>query len=112
MKRTPKKIAFLIGAITGAIIIYTEFFGISNVPSWLIDAIGFPIIIGLLVSRIILWPVCALSQTNICRGLGFDGGPLEWVEWTSIYLHTMVFYGLLFVGIYMVYLKIKKSILS
>ncbi len=66
MKCTPKKIAFLVGALFGFLLTYTELFGISSaVPSWMLDIIGFPILLGFLVSSIILWPVCALSTTNI-----------------------------------------------
>ncbi len=68
-----------------------------------------PFLIGMYIGDILLGPVCHFSTTNICRGLGFDGGPLEWVEWTSLIGGGILIYGLIFWGVYRLYLFIRNK---
>lgn len=78
-------------------------------PPLFFQIFGFPAKVGLLISDIILWPICKLDTTNICRGLGLDGGPLAWIEWTGLFGGMIIGYGIIFLLIYLLYIKAKKQ---
>jgi hypothetical protein len=40
--------------------------------------------------------LCPLLPPDSCRGLGLDGGPLEWLEWVMLFLQFAIGYGILF----------------
>lgn len=43
-----------------------------------------------------IWLVCdVLKRDDLCIGLGFDSGPLEWLEYGWLYLSLGLTYGLL-----------------
>ena len=52
--------------------------------------------------------LCKLFNSNACRGLGFDGGPLVWVEFVQMLAPVALLYGLLFVLIYKLVEKTKR----
>lgn len=57
-----------------------------------------------------LYYLCHLFNSDYtCRGLGFDGGPLVWVEFVQMLAPVAILYGLLFVVIYKLIKKIKNS---
>jgi len=68
-----------------------------------------PAIIGFAISNIVLFPICFVNPHNICRGLGLDGGPLEFIEWAGMFGGMFVGYGVYGLGLYLLYKKIRKS---
>jgi hypothetical protein len=43
-----------------------------------------------------IWLVCdVLGRDDLCIGLAFDNGPLEWLEYAWLYLSLGLMYGLL-----------------
>ncbi|MBP7805109.1 MAG: hypothetical protein KA052_02750 [Candidatus Pacebacteria bacterium] len=85
----------LIGFICGGLFGLVTYLIVDNIPDSLYF-LAIPFLIGLKIGDIILWPVCHFSKTDICRGLAFDGGPLEWVEWTSMIGGGILIYALMF----------------
>jgi len=97
---TKKVLTFIIGCAFGAALLL--------MPPLFPQILGFPAKVGFLISEIILWPICKLDTTGICRGLGLDGGPLAWIEWTGLFGGMIIGYGIIFLLIYLLYLKAKK----
>ncbi len=98
---------FISGGLFGFFL--TNFWTLSEkLPSFLYRLLLLPFLGGWYISKIVLWPICKLSKTNICRGLGFDGGPLEWIEWLFVYTSMIICYGLVFLSVYKIYSKLKK----
>ncbi len=68
-----------------------------------------PVWLGIFLSELILWPVCSYSKTSgYCIGLGFDDGPLQWLEYGCVFLSLILFYGLVFWVVYRLLQYIKK----
>jgi hypothetical protein len=103
-----KILAFVIGCILGfGLLVYEPL--LASMPAYAVRVIMFPASIGgLSISDAILHPICK-DGPYICRGLGLDGGPLAWVELTGILGGMMIGYGLLFLLIYILYLKLKRG---
>lgn len=106
--KNKKFIAFIGGCLFGGGLLFFESI-LNSIPPFLVQIIGFPAKAGLIISNIILWPICKFDTTNICRGLGLDGGPLEWIEWAGLFGGMIIGYGLIFLLIYILYLKIKNK---
>lgn len=109
MKKPSKKtvIAFFVGAFVGALWSGYIFFvnptvGIDGI---LLQVVGFPIYVGVLMSSVLLAPVCWLTdaartvegKTSFCAGLYFDGGPAENFELCMVFVSYALVTGLLFV---------------
>jgi hypothetical protein len=106
---------FLLGATFGLIIFVSLFFIPSGKMNPLLEKVFvvayFPGGIINPTDSILHW-FCNLFQSNACRGLGFDGGPLVWVEWTFITIAMAIWYGFIFLlGAKLIewYKKRKKS---
>lgn len=59
---------------------------------------GYPV--GLFLGKV----GCAVYPPNYCIGMGFDGGPLEWLEWLGVFMGGFVFWGIF---IWFLYKKFK-----
>jgi hypothetical protein len=100
-------IIFVLGNITGLVsLVSVEKFNTIPQPfktvTFLLAQIGFILV------KIIQWPICLLNPNNICRGLGLDGGPLVWMEWTGLFISVIIGYGFLFVCVYMLFKKMHS----
>jgi len=109
-QKNTKYLILVLGGITGIII--TAF--LNNSPSsfirfdhiWLLPGSVVYFIVDLIMT-----PLCKISETNICRGLSFDGGPLEWIEWLAVYSGMIIGYALIFLSLHKLFnslVKIKK----
>ncbi len=113
---------FLIGCLFGICLIRTKT-GSPSPATWLPDnelikeALLLPGKYGyFIIGGAVLTAICLVDQkifkANLCRGLAFDGGPLEWVEWASVYISMAVVYGLLTFVIYKLYKLVYKKFMS
>lgn len=110
--KTKKFIAFLSGCffgtlLLGFLIIFEK--TLNLFPHLLVGIITFPALIGIKIGDLIIWPICKLNTGDLCRGLPIDGGPLVWIEWTSMYAGLIIGYGLIFLFVYNLYTKIKNK---
>jgi len=100
-------VAFILGNLFGAISLFSlEMFNALPQPlyalTFLFGRIGFFLV------EIILWPICKFNTDHLCRGLGLDGGPLVWVEWTGLFVSVMIGYGFVFLLVYMLFQKMRS----
>ncbi len=96
--RKNKLIAFLIGSLVGILILILGLFQIK------IQILLLPAVLGIVAFDGLLAAVklCQIKEI-FCTGLGFDGGPLEWLEWASLFVGMMLVYGLIFLAGQIIY---------
>jgi hypothetical protein len=95
---------FGIGFVFGLIILLAI---VGNTTPSQLDNILLPFAIIGPIFKILLMPLdffCAhtnymIGNREACAGLGFDGGPLEWIEFTLLYISTGLYYGSVFLFI-------------
>lgn len=91
--------SFYFGALSGLILFLFIVFGfvVAQTPGQekILSIIGIPFKIINPVDSALHW-VCNVFRSDICRGIGFDGGPLVWIEWTSAVIAMAFWYGLIF----------------
>ncbi|MBU2566272.1 hypothetical protein KKG46_01790 [Patescibacteria group bacterium] len=100
--------AFIVGAIFGQLLLYGLLHFVNQGDLW-VTYLAYPAFIVRYVDVPLLW-LCNIFNSNLCIGMGLDGGPLEWVEWAVMYTSMSVTYGLLFVIIYKIYSMFKDNI--
>ncbi|EKE06873.1 MAG: hypothetical protein ACD_18C00249G0008 [uncultured bacterium] len=107
--KTSKLIPFFSGCLFAIFLIVIALVFEKHIDNKnLLLVLAYPAKIGVWISDIILWSICKFDTNDLCRGLGLDGGPLEWIEWTGIIGGLIVGYGLIFLLVYILYQKIKK----
>ncbi len=91
--------SFLSGAAFGLLLFaISDFMPDANtIPMLdkLLTVAYFPAQIVNAVDSIIFW-LAKTTSSNMDRGMGFDGGPLEWVEWLTVLLAMTAWYGFIF----------------
>jgi hypothetical protein len=91
--------SFYFGALSGLILFMFIVFGPGVTPTpgqeKILSIIGIPFKIINPVDNALHW-VCDVFRSNTCRGTGFDGGPLVWIEWTSVAIVMAFWYGIIF----------------
>ena len=93
-------IAFLTGFVIGCVVL------LLIMSSRIVDAFT-PVLMPLIIIRPLFsliepaldW-ICGFFKPDLCRGLGFDGGPLVWVEYVWFFIVMGVYYGLIVEIIY------------
>ncbi len=104
---------FILGAPLGPAI-FAFFYYIPAVTNYTVGKVSMyillfiPTMITWFTDKLLFW-FCSFTDPQACRGLGFDGGPLEWVEWTALFVMLMVYYGLLFIAVAKLIKLIKKN---
>lgn len=105
-------VAFLVGAVFGIGYLFAIFFLLPHPPAWLeriLRATIFPLSSSIEMTDRVLYFFCDLfNQGSMCRGLGFDGGPLEWIEWVSVFVTIALAYGLLGLAVHEVADRVKS----
>lgn len=61
------------------------------------------------LSFLILGPYCKLTHGEKCIGLLFDGGPLEWLEYLFLFPGSILGWGLIFLILYRIYIRVKSK---
>lgn len=111
----PKKrpLLFFLGAVFGLLffaLVAREINGYDNyIPYFIESILGFYLIPAIVIVDVVLELLCRLLNSNQCVGLFFDGGPLEWAEFLGVYIISCLVYGLVFLGIGDLWLKLKQK---
>jgi hypothetical protein len=87
---------FACGFVVGAgLFPFMEWFRVGDHLSWLAAPAGWLILVNPAT-----WLICdVLQRDELCIGLGFDSGPLEWLEYSWLYLAFGLLYGALALGL-------------
>jgi|GEM_PF-4232911 len=80
------------GLLMFVVMLFMSGISVESFPGKLLTIVYFPAGIVNVVDSVLHW-IADVFNSDIDRGLGFDGGPLEWVEWLSIVVSMIVSYG-------------------
>ena len=109
MKLKSSTKVFIIGSFTGLIVsLPLMFLPISqdHIIAKITPILLYPAIVAFRnVNRPLQW-LCDLFNSDLCRGLGLDGGPLVWVEWATLIIGSAMWIGVIFVIIHVFYRKL------
>lgn len=106
---------FCIGLLFGAILFTVPFFDLVHLGRF--DSILIKLLFQILYIPVwitiplgdIIHMIDIFFESDIDIGLGFDGGPLEWLEWLVFFVAMGLWYGILFSVFGNIYTKIFHS---